>query len=353
MRAARAAIAAVLVLVHSAAAAATWNVTDDATRATAMSSAVAGDVVLVSNGVYTGSFVPTNSGTPANRIRIVGNVGTPSSVACTGGLSWTSGQTRSYISWTGIRFGDDVVFQRADHCSLTYCRVDSGGFVSYGSNSDPTSLGISTDNYVGNTTFRQNIGSNSFALVMKRTENTTLERCRFYTTITNAALDARGRYLYRSRGNRFLDTAFFIECWGAENGEQFAQGIRDSSSNNTFTRDTMWVGLTSRRSRRVLFSQSGTYPGTAGPNYWTSCDYRSWHETATDLSFEFQDHTTGGVYNTVFASRMGTALSFCAPTSGGVILRHCTFYSGGAQAFYQDDTTNPTSTTRINGCAFI
>lgn len=353
MRRVRAALAAFLLLVHAPVFAATWTVTDDATRSSAMSGAVAGDVVNVTNGIYAGTFVPTNSGSAGAPIRIVGNQAVPGSVSCSVGLSWSTLVTKSYVSWTGFRFSDDVVFQRADHCSLTYCRVDSGGFVSYGSNSDPTSQGISTTNYVGYSTFRQNIGSNSFALVMKRTESTTIERCRFYTTITNAVLDARGRYLYRSRNNRFTDTAFFIECWGAENGEQFAQGIRDSSSGNVFTRDTMWVGLTSKRARRVLLSQSGTYPGTAGPNYWVSCDYRSWHETATDLSFEFQDHTTGGVYNTLFASRMGSALSFCAPTTNGVVFRHCTFYSGGAQAFYQDDTTNPSSTTRINGCAFV
>jgi hypothetical protein len=318
-----------------------------------MASAVAGDVVLVSNGVYTGTFVPTNSGTATNRIRVVGNIVTPSSVSCSIGLSWSTTVTKSHVTWTGIRFGDDVVFQRADHCSLTYCKVDSGGFVSYGSNSDPTSQGISTDNYIGYSTFRQNIAGNSFALVMKRTESTTIERCRFYTTITNAAGDARGRYLYRSRNNRFTDTGFFIECWGAENGEQFAQGIRDSSSGNVFLRDSLWIGLNSKRSRRALMSQSGTYAGTATPNYWVSCDYRSFHETATDNAFEFQDGTGGGVYNSSFASRLGRALTFPgSAATPGLVLRHVTAYSSGAQAFRYDHTVNPTG-SRFTGCAFI
>lgn len=353
MRRVRAALAALCLLAHATAGAATWTVTDDATRASAMSGAVAGDVVNVSNGIYSGSFVPANSGTAGAPIRIVGNQATPGSVSCSVGISWTSGTTRSYVSWTGLRLADDVVWQRADHCSLTYCRVDSGGFVSYGSNSDPTSVGISTSNYVGYTTFRQNIGSNSFAIVMKRTESTTIERCRFYTTITNAAADARGRYLYRSRNNRFTDNALFVECWGAENGEQFAQGIRDSSSGNVFTRDTLWIGLTSKRSRRALLSQSGTYPGTASPNYWVSCDYRSFHETATDNAFEFQDGTGGGVYNCTFASRIGRALTFPgSAATPGLVLRHVTAYSSDRQAFRYDPTTNPTS-SRLTGCAFI
>lgn len=330
----------------------TYNVTNDTNLGTAMAAAVGGDVINIAAGTYTGSFVPSNSGSAGSYIRIVGSQSTPSSHIRSGGLSWASG-TRSYISWTGIKFSDDVVFTRADHCSLTYCQVDSGGLVSYGSNSDPTSTGISTDNYVGYSTFRQNIGANGFAVVFKRTERTIVERCRFYQTITNAAADGRGRYLYRSSNNTFRNCALFVECWGAENGEQFVQGIRDSSANNTFSTDTIWVGLTSKRSRRTLLSQSGTYPGTATPNYWVGCDYRSFHETATDNGFEFQDGTGGGVYNCVFASRIGRALAFPgSATTPGLVLRHVTVYSGGQQAFRYDHTTNPTG-SRFNGMAII
>lgn len=346
----RLAIAALLVLAAPAGAV-THNVTDDATLNTAMTTASAGDLINIAAASYTGTFVPTNSGTAGNPIRIVGSQATPQNVVRSGGISWTG--TRSYISWTGIRFTDDITFTRADHCSLTYCVVDSGGMVSYGSNSDPTSAGISTDNYIGDCTFRQNLAVNGMALVFKRTENTTVRRCRFFQTITNAVADGRGRYLYRSSGNSFIDTYMEVECWGAENGEQFVQGIRDSSANNTFLRDSIRIGMTSKRSRRCLLSQSGTFAGTATPNYWINCDYRSFHETATDNAFEWQDGTGGLCQNTVFASRMGRALAFPgSATTPGLVLRHVTVYSGGQQAFRYDHTTNPTG-SRFNGMAII
>ena len=347
-----AALTVATLLLAAPALATTYNVTNDATLTTAMAAASAGDLVNIAAGSYTVKPVPANSGTAGSPIRIVGSQSSPSSMSFSVGLDWASG-TRSYISWTGLNLGNDVTFTRADHCSLTYCKVDSGGLVSYGSNSDPTSAGISTDNYIGNCTFRQNIGSNSFAVVFKRTERTTVEWCRFFQTITNAAADARGRYLYRSSNNNFTDTYMEVECWGAENGEQFVQGIRDSSANNTFLRDSIRVGMTSKRSRRVLLSQSGTFAGTATPNYWVSCDYRSFHETATDNAFEWQDGTGGLCQNTVFASRIGRPLTFPgSATTPGLVLRHVTAYSGDTQAFRYDHTTNPTS-SRFNGCAFI
>lgn len=348
-----AALTVAALLLAAPALATTYNVTNDTNLGTAMSSAVAGDVVNIAAGSYTGSFVPANSGSAGSYIRIVGSQANPSSVSTTDGLDWATG-TRSYISWTGIKVSDDVVFTRADHCSLTYARADSGGFISYGQNSDPASDGISTDNYIGNSTFRQNIGANSFVVLLRRTENTTFYRCRFFTTITNAASDARGRYLYRSRGNTFRECGTFIECWGAESGEQYAQGIRDTSANNTFDTDTLWVGLTSQRSRRVLLSQSGSNPGTATPNWWVNCDYRSWHETATDNAFEFQDGTGGGVFNSVFACRIGRPLTFPGSAAAtGIVLRHVTAYTSDKQAFRYDVGTNPTGTSRVNACAFL
>ncbi len=328
------------------------NVTDDASLTTALGLAAAGDIINVAAGSYTVKPVPSASGTAGNPIRFVGSQSNPGSVSFSVGIDWASG-TRSYISWTGLGLGNDVTFTRADHCSLTYCKVDSGGLVSYGQNSDPTSTGISTDNYIGYSTFRQNIGTNGMAVVFKRTERTTVERCRFFQTITNAAGDGRGRYLYRSSNNNFTDTYMEVECWGAENGEQFVQGIRDSSRNNVFTRDSIRIGMVSKRSRRCLLSQSGTFAGTATPNYWNGCDYRSFHETATDNAFEWQDGTGGLCQNTVFASRMGRALAFPgSATTPGLVLRHVTAYSGGQQAFRYDHTTNPTG-SRFNGMAII
>jgi len=347
-------LAALAALLLSAPAwATTFVVTNDTQRNTAVTTAVAGDLIDVRAGTYTGTFVPSNSGTAGNYITVKGAIGSDSVATriCTIGVSWSG--VRSYISWKGINFRDDVQFTRADHCSLTYCKVDSGGMVSYGSNSDPTSTGISENNYIGDCTFRQNIGANGMALVFKRTERTTVQRCRFFQTITNAALDGRGRYLYRSSNNNFTDTYMEVECWGAENGEQFVQGIRDSSRNNTFTRDSIRIGFTSKRSRRCLMSQAGTFAGTATPNYWVDCDYRSWHEPATDNAFEWQDGTGGLCQGTVFASRMGRALAFPgSATTPGLVLRHVTAYSGGQQAFRYDVTTNPT-TSRFNGLAII
>lgn len=350
MRITLAALAAVLLT--APAFATTYNVTNDTNLGTAMAAASAGDVVNIAAGSYTGSFVPSNSGTAGNYIRIVGSQASPATVATTAGLGWTEGSgSRSYVSWTGIKVGDDVSWFKADHCSLTYALVDSGGFRIFGTNTDPTSAGISENNYIADCTFRQNISTNSFAIVMKRTEHTSFVRCRFFQTITNAAADARGRYLYRSSNNSFTDCLLSVECWGAENGEQYIQGIRDSSANNVFLRDSIRVGMTSQRSRRCLLSQAGTFAGTATPNYWVSCDYRSWHETATDNAFEFQDGTGGGVYNCVFASRLGRPLTFPgSATTPGLVLRHVTAYSSSKQAFRYDHTTNP-MTSHFSGMA--
>jgi len=330
----------------------TWNVTNDATLTTAMASAVAGDLVNIAAASYTVKPCPANSGTAGNPIRIVGSQSSPGSMAFSVGLDWASG-TRSYISWTGLKFSGDVTFTRADHCSLTYCRVDSGGLMSFGSNSDPTSVGISTNNYVGQSTFRQKIQNTWYTIGFKRTESTVVERCRFYVTITNASTDSKGRYMYRCSNNTFRNCAIFAECWGAEAGEQFVQGIRDSSSNNLFDTDTIWVGMTSGRSRRVLLAQAGSFSSTANNNAWLNCDYRSFESTTNNFAFEFQDNVYGTVQNCVFAARTGAAAMMVPHgIAPGVVFRHCTFYSGGKQAInYPDTVTTPKSV--FKGCAFL
>lgn len=349
------ALAALLVLAAPAGAV-TYNVTNDATLNNAMSLAGAGDIINIAPGTYTGSFVPSASGGAGFPIRIVGSQSNPASVSTTAGLTWTEGTARAYISWTGIKVNDDVTWWRANFCSLTYARVDSGGLQLRRTNSDVTSGGASQGNVISDCTFTQNVNASYVTLLQGAYENT-IRRCRFYGTTTNASFDAgRGRYLFRSPNNTFTDCLLSMEAWGATNGEQQAHGLRDSSRFNVFTRDTMLLGMTSKGARRALLSQSGSAPGTADYNSWVDCYYRSYatNDGGSNAGFEFQDSADRLlVIGCQFISRTGVPLAISGNAQpDSMVMRHCTFYTGGSQVYRYESSTNVT-TARFNGNAYI
>lgn len=347
---------AALLFVAAPSWAVTHNVTDDATLNTAMTTASAGDLINIAAASYTGTFVPTNSGTAGSPIRIVGSQSAPSTVATTQGLSWAEGTARAYISWTGIKVSDDVTWWRANFCSLTYARVDSGGLYLRRTNSDVTSGGASQGNVISDCTFTQNVNAAYVTLLQGAYENT-IRRCRFYGTTTAATFDAgRGRYLFRSPNNTFTDCLLSIEAWGATNGEQQAHGLRDSSRFNVFTRDTMLLGMTSRGARRALLSQSGSAPGTADYNSWVDCYYRSYatNDGGSNAGFEFQDSADRTlVIGCQFISRTGVPFAISGNAQpDSMVMRHCSFYTGGSQVYRYESSTNVT-TARFNGNAHL
>lgn len=332
------------------------NVTDDASLATHMAAASAGDIINIAANTYTGSFVPANSGTAGSPIRIVGSQSNPGSVSTTQGLSWAEGSARSYISWTGIKVNDDVVWWRANFCSLTYARVDSGGMQLRRTNSDVLSGGASQGNVISDCTFTQNVGASYVTLLQGAYENK-FTRCRFFGTTTGATFDAmRGRYLFRSPNNTFTDCLLSIEAWGSTNGEQQAHGLRDSSRFNVFTRDTMLLGMTSKAARRALLSQSGSVPASSDYNAWIDCYYRSYAtlDGSSNAAFEFQDDADRViVQGCQFISRTGVPLAISGNAQpDSMVMRHCTFYTGGSQIYRYESGTNVT-TARFNGNAYI
>lgn len=356
MRLAALTVAALLIAAPSLAT--TFNVTDDASLTTAMAAggAQAGDLVNIAAGSYTVKPVPANSGTAGNYIRIVGSQASPGSVSFSTGLDWSEGTARSYISWTGIKVSDDVNWWRANFCSLTYARVDSGGLKLRRANSDITSAGASQGNVITDCTFRQNVGA-EYVIHFQGAYENTIKRCRFYGTTTAASFDQmRGRYLFRSSSNAFTDCSLSIEAWGATNGEQQAHGLRDSSRYNVFTRDTMLLGMTSKCARRALLSQAGTYPGTSDYNSWVDCYYRSFatNDGASNAGFEFQDSMDGVlVQGCQFISRTGVPLAISGSAQpDSMVIRHCTLYTQGSQAYRYESSTNVT-TPRFNGIAYI
>lgn len=344
-------------LLAAPALATTYNVTNDTNLGTAMAAAVGGDVINIAAGSYTGSFVPSNSGSAGSYIRIVGSQSNPATVSTTQGLTWSeSSVQKAYVSWTGIKVSDDVNWWRANFCSLTYARVDSGGLKLRRANSDITSAGASQGNVISDCTFTQNVGGDYVIHFQGAYENT-IRRCRFYGTTTAATFDGmRGRYLFRSSSNTFTDCMMSIEAWGATNGEQQAQGIRDSSRFNVFTRDTMLLGLTSKGARRALLSQSGTFPGTTGYNSWVDCYYKSFatNDGSAVCAFEFQDDTNGGLaQGCQFISRVSTAIGWTGSgLPDSMVVRHNTFYTSGYQAFKYSPDANCT-TARFNGNAYV
>lgn len=306
----------------------TYTVADDATLSTAMTSAVAGDVVLMGTGTYSANrFHTTNAGTAGNCIRILGDTLAPANVLISGAVLFH----KSYVSVGGVRILGAVSFDSTAGDSFYKSIVDSGGFVMAGNAALFDTTALSGGNHLRDCTFNVGDNGNTWVWMMRDTRENTFTRVRVFARKANTGDTARGRYLYYSQRNRFTDCRLdmeYTEVNPATNTETYALTYRDDTNHNVHVRDTVWVGLLLKHSRIALLSHSGNAGHQTEGNQWYACDYRSYNG-----DFAVQDSLglyRGTIMNSVFASFSGVPLDLRQCT--GSIVRGNTFYAFGRTA---------------------
>lgn len=350
-------VSAVLVVASASRAATSFTVTNHATLTTAMTNARAGDCVLISPGTYASSLLAPDSSGDAIRgcIRILGDTtncdiyrNTKPAVIFVGDTALTIRKdyinlrgfylkTRSAITKTPL-----LELNKASYDSIASFVVDSGTVWVRGE--DAALCDTST------TCFRDviqkglfNVGKacaagEQWAYKLRNAVECEFIRVRVVGARTYAASDAaRGRYLYYSRRNRFTDTRFDLDPQSAQTGECNGTQWRDFSSFNVHTRDTVWIGLNSKRSNfDAMLCSSGNLctQGTSRGNQWINCDYRNY-----DHGFYASDTLVGAVMqNSVFAS-YSAGCTMLVQWCRGSTIRGCTFFTNGAIALAFSEKT--------------
>ncbi len=323
----------------------TSAITAWATIGKANSIVVAGDVVTVFPGTYSQSPNPTNSGTSyRSRITYVGDLANPSSTVVPGG-----DMNKRYVTLKGFRFSSgigmtnaarydsvaysiingDVAWSGNKFCMIYRCTLNGGRFVS------GEKIGISTErDTLLECTLNLGAGVTSQPHLFETydfTQYCVFERNRIFLTIGAGASDVHPRLHYHTSYCTFRDNYWevvnnsTVTGWGT-------MVLRDSTSYNTFIRDTLIAK--GPADCVIMLSGSGSYPNSCQNNGWYSCVFKNLVGTAA----YFQNGCNAATFqNCVFASN-GLALQTGAIT-GSTLIDHCTFFgsSGSGVANFDPD----------------
>ena len=322
---------------------------------------VAGDVCMIAAGTYTNPISPAANGTAAARISYVGSLANPASVTVS-----TVSTDKAYVSVKGVRSSSGLKLfytseaAKAWHDSVAFCVVATGGadlwgakdcMVAHNTISGPVAFLMNLGYAVApgivncfNDTLRSNvieIGTiaNKGFLVRGFTQSCLIDSNRVsgLFAVANGG-DIVGRYLYNSYYNTFRDNSWRFEADGAPTTvgkEQFiAFGVRDSSHDNLFERDSMYCGVVSGFDMGGRLCSTGTYASEQSMrNHWKGCLFQT-------TSYVFNQDKLDGVIieNSVFASKHASPLWLLAAVQN-TIIRNCTFVGWGGPAVRSDDAT--------------
>ena len=347
---------------------ATWaNATNPATPAslaTALSSAVAGDVIHMSSGSYSGSLDPANGvvGTAGSRIVFMGPAGdtTASGVVINGDLKLNS---NDYITVKWMRFTGSVdvsthpaIYPANDSNADSVHNVRALGGLDFSG---------SRDLVVTNSTFGLgNTASGSFYCnrVMgngtdPKAMRTVVRDCQFYIGGTGGAVPNKINWCFNaefervrvflfagssltvgSEWNRACNIRITDSRWEMLNASGSADCylfyLRDSCSFNTFVRDTFWINPASAQPGRMLFSGSGAARGPVYQyaNTYTSCVFRK-NSTSTDYqSFWRRNVFSGCIFIGDGVAPFAPSDNSCETSefADSVTLSHNTYYRIGS-----------------------
>lgn len=394
------ALALALVMGAGAALAATFNVTNDATLTSANNSVFPGDIVLLSPGTYTGAIAPARSGLAFSPIVYMGATGDSSAVKV-GGITL---KAKSYVTvkWlrnngplsmecpgvgetdASIRFvqpvGDSIYFVRqigpvaitgASDFTLQsmVCGVGNtptnGGFEivaatkqsgggGYPSVSQPAGLDIEIRSMNGLVQdVRAYYGGSSGSATGNHAYVTNMQGCTFrrfaflgyFPTVGSGAACMIS---YRTMWNTFEDCSWRTKNTSAANNCHLFF-LRDSSSFNTFTRDTIENLSTSTREVLVNISGSGTVTGpeTSYGNTFDACVFRGDFEARWQSWFR-----RGRVVNTIINTTHPLITGFGTPNTewaDSMVFEHNTVHApNAAMAFDQSGTRLSNASIRYN-----
>jgi hypothetical protein len=332
-----------------------------ATIGKANSTLVAGDVVVVYAGSYSQFPNPATSGTSyASRITYVGDQGSPGNVSVPGGSL-----TRRYVTLKGMRFSGGVTFtNQARYDSVAYAivagdvswtgnkycmvyrtTVNGGRFVS------GEKAGISTEA----DTLQEcvlDLGSGVTAQphlfeTYDLTQYCVFAQNRITLTLSSGASDVHPRIHYHTQYCTFRDNRWTV----INNSSSTGWGtlvIRDSTSYNTFLRDTLFAQGPGEC--RILLSSSGSFSNSCRDNQWVGCFFKNSVGTAAyfqNVAWRFT------MRNCVFAGRDAALLA--GTHVGPNVIDHCTFFGSpvaGVANFDPDPDAAWSGTTAITNSIF-
>lgn len=204
-----------------------------------------------------------------------------------------------------------------------------------------------------------------FFVMRGRSNHNVIKQNRFSATFDDTSGDVSGRVLYYAHDNTFLGNRWTFEADHAVTGsDQWSCAtIRDSSSNNTFRRDTIYAGLTSYRRMGFKLLSKGNYgSGTMEGTEIDSCLFRTtgnvWvSDKFTNSSIThsvFDANTSPALYfveeymsnssvnnNTIFCRRMGPAMQMGELYAQDVCtVKQNIFYTDSVQALSEGDPPN-------------
>ena len=295
----------------------------------------AGDMVVVLPGTYSESIDPANSGSPGFLITYVGSLADPASIQ----VNNIQLSGNDFISVKGVTAAGRLDINAsgsnsADYDSVSYCVVrgamaSSGAWncvVSKnsigtpGTTSSTWALATSGGSITAYSTFEDNVihtgvVTGGRALFFFQAQNNVIRRNNITMTTAAGATDSHGLMIYHCRNNSFSDNKWTM--LNLSSYDSYMLNCRDSTSFNTFERDSFVANPASTGGCKALFSTSGTYPGTQKYNTWRSCFMR------VTGPFGFQDTGDGCTFvDNVFISNWDFW-----PRGDSLTFDHNTFYS--------------------------
>ena len=330
------------------------------TLAKANATLVAGDVCRIAAGTYTDNILPAVNGSAGARISYVGSLASPTSVVVGGiyinrayitvkGVRTTGGSQLYYTSETAKPVRDSIAyciiggsldFWGAKDCMVARNTINGPvAFVMNSGNAMPPGVvNSSSDTLRGNIVNIGTIANKGF-LLRGFTQSCVIDSNRVsgLFAVANGG-DIVGRYLYNSYYNTFRDNSWRFEADGAPTTvgkEQFiAFGVRDSSHDNLFERDSMYCGVVSGFDMGGRLCSTGTYASEQSMrNHWKGCVFQT---TSYVFNQDKLDHVI--IENTVFASSHAAPLWLLSAVQN-TIIRNCTFFAWTSPALRADDAT--------------
>lgn len=320
----------------------------------ALGSAVAGDVILIANGSYSGDLRPTNSGNSGGRISFVGNISSPSSVVFSGNINLS---TRSYISVKGVQANDLTLdatssTARPEQDSVLYCRATGNlnmsgalrchivnntigavtGQHRWGMALSPIRTTLCT--FRNNTMYFGGVTGQPHAVKFDRVTACEVTDNKVLITMPAGAVDVHARINYGVQYTLFRGNKWMLD--NKTGYQNYIFGQRDSCRYNTFDRDTVLELPSSNAPAFIRFATSGSYPGSNGWNTFNECVFKA------NATLDYQNDARGDRWFRSTLISTGRAMDFSPLFSPGdsITFRHCTFYSTGNMALELMKTTN-------------
>lgn len=336
--------------------------------ATANSSAVAGDQILMAPGSYSTGIAPANSGNASNRIVYMGASGDSSSVVVPS--INLDGDDYVTVKWLASNGGASVNAASSGTNnpvgdSLYFCRI-RGGIGGSGSRdltianclvgrgrSAGIALQLSKDAVIGAHTWSPTIndcvmylgGEN--AIKINRVYSGSFNRSRFFMYApanTLVPTEWNG-----SAGNRITDCRFELLNFGATNAYLFY--LRDSTQHNVFLRDTVTTDPASTSATRIGFSGAGAIQGryTQYDNQFIGCVFQA--TGLIDCQHFAQRNRWEGCQFTWPGNGAGSPMWNAA--SDSVTFRHNTVVTTGSGISWDNPSTLPLGALSFDHNVFV